>query len=281
MRLQRWAIRTAILAVMLASAGCAANSRSDAPEDAAATPITVSPEATSPEATESTPPAGTTIASTVSIQNGNNYTYDITFSATVGGAPTVNTADSKPGQAKVTWSPVLDGSFSITNTTAGHTLPIPDWLALPCTADPNDCLSLFGFWPATSPVCAVKTVDEGNRAYDNTGDAPVYSDIYIAPAGKWCVIRYGQAGSLEDPSGKLPLGGSGTSRWGSNEVTMVLLNENDSTKLADAFAAGPKVWVVASPTWAQESTKNSLKGCVNAAPTIFWSSGPITCQHQN
>jgi hypothetical protein len=157
------------VAVLLAGAGCTARPEAPAAGGPAPTGSVAAAPATTAPASPSAP-AGTQVAASIAVRDRNRYTYNVAFSVTVGGALSVNTTDAKPGQANVTWAPISDGNLTVTNTTSGHTLPIPDWLSLVCAADASRCLSLYGFWPATSPVCTVKTVDRTGQLGGESGD---------------------------------------------------------------------------------------------------------------
>jgi hypothetical protein len=274
--------------VLLASEGCSGPTGNDsptteadaqAPTSIAATPLAASsPNRASPTAQT----GGAHLTASVTVTNKNRYTYTIAFSVATDGALSVNTTDAKPGQAKVSWTPVLDGVLTVTNTTAGHTLPIPDWLYTSCAANAGHCLSLFSFWPADSPVCTVKIEDPtGHKAYANIGKRNEYNQIFVYPAGQWCMVRYGSAGSLDSSNQTMPIAGSASTNWKAGQLSAVLQDANDASKLATALAAGPKIWLIASPTWAGETTQYSITGCVPAALTVFWSSAPVTCMHLN
>jgi hypothetical protein len=201
----------------------------------------------------------------VAVTDSNRYTYAITFDVAIASNPTEDTASAKPGQANVSWSPLSSGSFTLTNTTDGHTLPIP-----------VEALSLYGFFPMSSPVCTVGTVDPSGSP---TSFAPAAKEpqSYVYPAGKWCMLKYGQASALPVP--ELVAGGTASSTWQSNPITAVLQDEKQYPLLAAALDTGPRMWAALSPTWTGATTSYSISGCVNAADTVFWSSKSLICMH--
>jgi len=235
-----------------------------------------------PSAPGSTATAGTRISATVAVHDGNGYTFGVTFDISVAGNLSEDTVNSKPGQAAVMWSSNLAGTFTITNTTVGHTLPIPAWvgydnISSSCNGNPSHCLSLYGLWPIESPVCSVKMVDStGYYAFVAIAPTVEYSGYgHVSPPGHWCVLRYGHAGNVSAAGDRLDVAGTASANWESEGIDGVLLNEKDYPTLATALTKGPPVWIASSPTWAGEVTKYDIPNC--SVPTIFWTSAPVAC----
>lgn len=273
--------------VALTLAGCGTGVRTN--PSAAGAPVTVSPSvSSSPTAVSSAPiakapPAASRVAGSFDVTDRNGYAYRAVFDVGITSNVGEDTANAKPGQANVAWTGLLvdGGAFALTNTTAGHNLPVPAWAVSSCQATYH-CLSLHGFFPRSSPVCTTKTSDpSGHYAYlefapsvgDNLKGLP---PLYISPPGEWCVLNYGIVAGLSKT--ELAAGGSMGSTWqASGTTSVVLLDEKQYPVLAAALTAGPSVWSLDAPTSKGETTSYSLSNCVAAATTVFWSSKPLTC----
>jgi hypothetical protein len=248
---------------------------------ASANPQEVPPpgSATAPEPPATTGPGGELdhLGGSMSATTPDQYTFDVSFNLGVGSTTTANIANAKPGQVNVNWYTPTIGDVTITNTTPGHTLPVPYEFALSCIhvrgVVGSGCPTLYSFYPAGSPVCTAEGPGGGRGIFLAY---PAFS-----PSGNWCAVKWANAPFSQVPDGTVvPISGTLTSEWQGQDHHGVLLHEADYSALASALAAKPKHWEIeASTAGGAENTKRTPQtppGC-DSLSYVIWSSTPLVC----
>ncbi|MFF1880168.1 hypothetical protein ACFVVC_01700 [Pseudarthrobacter sp. NPDC058196] len=202
----------------------------------------------------------------MTVKDKDKYTFTLAFDLTVSSSPLgEDTASAKPGQANVSWSSTAAGTMTLTNTTAGHTLVMPDEFTSLCQIKlaETGCPILYGFYPATSPICTVKMADQTGSSY--TPGFNVTNPFYH-PVGSWCAVAFALAPYSNVPPYNqtvLPIGGASTTQWvpysyRGDGVSGTLYNEADFPALAATTAAPPAQWAIeAGNSLRQEMTPST------------------------
>jgi hypothetical protein len=216
----------------------------------------------------------------VSATDPDQYTFDVSFDLQVLSSQTTeDIASAKPGQVNVSWSAATDGSMTVTNTTPGHTLKMPYEFTRSCIYNRGvrpGCPTLYGFYPADSPVCTVEHPDSGLPGFRL---ALGVQDPEFSPQGKWCAIAFAQAQfSQVDDDTVLPVSGAQSTTWQGLSASDALLHEADYSALASALAAKPKQWEIeaAAVGGAEKTTRQTPSGCEHRS-YVIWSSTPLVC----
>lgn len=278
------------LGVALVCAGC--SSASGGPP-ANATVVSAPPSASTP-ASASVPAATSaqaenfTIDQHVSVSSEEGYSFDLAFTATPESFLTADIPNSNPGEARVTWSPAVSGSMTVTNTTPGHNLPTP-------------LISVSGFWPISSPVCAAQIYGPPGSGFGVAKDyhfAEPQEDSNGLPGGihpvgapeDYCVLNFGRIDE-EATRNPVPVGGTKSASWLNGDGKLVVFkSESDYRLVAAALEAGPEVWLVLKTDHggtvvgydyaglAECPVYNELLGAPDrTANAMVWSSAPVTC----
>jgi hypothetical protein len=214
----------------------------------------------------------------ISVTDNSHYSYTIAFDVKVDAAAVVteNTVNAKPGEATMIWAPTITGPTTIANTTAGHTLPVEQWVT--CGHSATGCLALYGFWPGDSPVCTTKIA--GRMRVDEVVPFGQRHSRRVHPAGdgEFCELQVGWTVVIatRDP---IPVGGIKSYPWIIEEQHVTLKDETQYQPLVESLRAGPAVWVaiMADTDGSMTDFVYNVDSCMASPPHSIWSSGPLDC----
>lgn len=205
-----------------------------------------------------------TLSGEISVKNREGYSYTLKYEVGMLPGGTEDVANAKPGQALVKWTSGGSGQISMTNTTAGHTLPWPQF-----------AIRLAAFYPKSSLVCTVKLEDpRHNAAYLNFPS----TETHHGPAGgqdAWCGVDMATQNGLVDTK-PLGIGATAQGVFVPTGGDLILQSEQDYEPLMKALKDDATAWGLVG--W----QKNGITSPSPPTPEcwgdsfVYWSSVPLT-----